>query len=151
MLQRTPLAKERDENSPSGRVLRHGGSKREKVFLPGVKDPLLPAPDAPELLLLQRIRDESHRFAIRYHRELRRKLHTRSILDELPGIGPVKRRALLRELGSLERVRHASEEELAKVSKIGAADATRIAAFFAASEPVKTATPEADPERGGED
>ena len=68
------LAKERDEESPSPRVLRHGGQKREKLFLPGVKDPVLLAPDSPALLLLQRVRDESHRFAIRYHRELRKKI-----------------------------------------------------------------------------
>ena len=102
------LAKERDEESGSARVLRHGGQKREKLFLPGVKDPVLLPPDSPALLLLQRIRDESHRFAITYHRELRRKTSLRSILDELPGIGPVKRRALLRTLGSLEKVRAAT-------------------------------------------
>ena len=124
------LAKERDDESPSRRVKRHGGTKREKLFLPGVKDPLLPQPDAPALLLLQRIRDEAHRFAIRYHRELRRKLGMRSILDELPGIGPVKRRALLRTFGSLERVKQASEEELAAVPKITAADAALVSRFF---------------------
>ncbi len=140
------LAKERDETSPGGRVLRHGGTKREKLFLTGVKDPLLPAPDAPGLLLLQRVRDESHRFAIRYHRELRRKLATRSILDELPGIGPVKRRALLRVLGSLEKVKQASEDELTRVPKITRADAGRIAAFFAV--PVKDPPETADPAGG---
>ena len=141
------LAKERDEGSPSGRVLRHGGTKREKLFLPGVKDPLLPTPDAPGMLLLQRVRDESHRFAIHYHRELRRKLSTRSIRDELPGIGPVKRRALLRVLGSLEKVKRASEDELARVPKITRADAARIAAFFAS--PVKD-PPETADSPGGE-
>ena len=83
------------------------------------------------MLLLQRVRDESHRVAIQYHRQLRKKTRLRSILDELPGIGPVKRRALLRELGSLERVRAASEEELAGVAKISRADAALIARFFA--------------------
>lgn len=140
------LAKERDDEAPSPRVKRHGGSKREKLFLPGVKDPLLPAPDAPGMLLLQRIRDESHRFAISYHRELRRKMGMRSILDELPGIGPVKRRALLRALGSLERVKNASEEELAAVPKVSAADAARIARFFRDSDSaVKPDAPPADP------
>jgi len=124
------LAKERDEESPSPRVLRHGGQKREKLFLPGVKDPVMLAPDAPALLLLQRIRDESHRFAITYHRELRRKTQLRSILDELPGIGPVKRRALLRTLGSLEKVRGATQEELEAVPKITRADAGLLHRFF---------------------
>lgn len=126
------IAKERDEDAPSPRVKRHGGQKRERLFLPGVKDPLLPAPDSPALLLLQRIRDESHRFAIRYHRELRKKVALRSILDELPGIGPVKRRALLRTLGSLDRVKGASEAEIAAVPKISGTDAALIARFFAA-------------------
>jgi excinuclease ABC subunit C len=139
------LAKERDEGSPSPRVLRHGGSKREKLFLPGVKDPVLLSPDSPALLLLQRIRDESHRFAITYHRELRKKASFRSILDELPGIGPVKRRALLRTLGSLEKVRVATLEELAAVPKITQADAAH--RFFheqAADTQVKDAVVAAD-------
>ncbi|MBW2280347.1 MAG: excinuclease ABC subunit UvrC [Deltaproteobacteria bacterium] len=140
------LAKERDDESPSPRVKRHGGTKREKLFLPGVKDPLLPQPDAPAFLVLQRIRDESHRFAIRYHRELRRKFGLRSILDELPGIGPVKRRSLLRTLGSLERVKRASEEELAAVPHVSAADAAVVARFFraAADDAVKSDAETAD-------
>jgi excinuclease ABC subunit C len=124
------LAKERDPETPGGRVLRHGGTKRERVFLPNVKDPILLAPGDPALLLLQRVRDESHRFAIAYHRELSRKTQLRSILDELPGIGPVKRRSLLRHLGSLERIKAASVEELAAVPKLGAADAALIHRFF---------------------
>ena len=146
------LAKERDEESASPRVLRHGGQKREKLFLPGVKDPVMLAPDAPALLLLQRIRDESHRFAIAYHRELRKKSQLRSILDELPGIGPVKRRALLRTLGSLEKVRAASQAELEAVPKLTKADAALVHRFFqspraetpAADTPVKNASAAAD-------
>ncbi len=124
------IAKERDEDT--ARVRRHGGSKRERIFLPGVKDPVAPPADHVGLLLLQRIRDESHRFAITYQRELRRKAATRSILDELPGIGPVKRRAVLRALGSLERLRAASLEELAAIPKLARADAERIFQFFRA-------------------
>jgi excinuclease ABC subunit C len=124
------VAKERDDEASSPRVKRHGGSKREKLFLRGVKDPLMPAPDSAAFLLLQRIRDESHRFAIRYHRELRRKAGLRSILDELPGIGPAKRRALLRGLGSLERVKAASVAELAELPRISRADAELIHRFF---------------------
>jgi excinuclease ABC subunit C len=128
------IAKERDEESPSSRVLRHGGTKRERVFRPGVKDPLSLAPDSAGLLLLQRIRDESHRFAIHYHRELRRKAGLRSILDELPGIGPKKRRALLRTFGSLERVKRATEEELTQVPGISRPNARVVYAFFHAPE-----------------
>ena len=111
--------------------LRHGGQKRERVFLPGAKDPLsCRAPDSAALLLLQRIRDESHRFAITYHRELRGKRNMRSILDELPGIGPGKRRALLRALGSLERVKRASEAELGRRAAIPRRDAGLICAVL---------------------
>ena len=142
------LAKERDDESPSPRVKRHGGVKREKLFLEGVKDPLLPPPDAPAFLFLQRIRDESHRFAIRYHRELRRKAGLRSILDELPGIGPGKRRSLLSVLGSLEGVKQASVEELTRVPKVSVKDAELIYGFFHAEadgEPVKQADESSDP------
>ena len=143
------LAKERDDESPSPRVLRHGGQKREKLFLPGVKDPILLAPDSAALLLLQRVRDESHRFAIGYHRELRKKSQFRSILDELPGIGPVKRRALLRQLGSLEKIRAASLAELEAVPKLGRRAAAIVHRFFHAEVPagleVKTDTSAADP------
>jgi excinuclease ABC subunit C len=145
------LAKERDEESPSPRVLRHGGQKREKLFLPGVKDPVLLPADSPALLLLQRVRDESHRFAISYHRELRRKSQFRSILDELPGIGPTRRRALLRHLGSLEKVRAATLAELEAVPKLGRRAAAIVHRFFHAeappevTEPVKPDTPAADP------
>jgi excinuclease ABC subunit C len=83
------------------------------------------------LLLLQRVRDESHRFAIEYQRDLRAKFAFTSILEELPGIGAVKRRALLRELGSLRAVREASEQDLARVSGISARDAATIRGFFA--------------------
>ncbi|MEE9280351.1 MAG: excinuclease ABC subunit UvrC [Myxococcota bacterium] len=137
------LAKERDDEAPSPRVRRHGGPKREKLFLPGVKDPLELRPESPATLLLQQVRDESHRFAIRYHRELRSKAGLRSILDELPGIGPVKRRALLSELGSLQRIRTATTEQLAAVRKISRADAELISRFFASSD--NDGVVEADP------
>ena len=133
-IQLASIAKERDEEAASLRVMRHGGAKRERIFLPGVKDPLLPASDDPGLLLLQRVRDESHRFAVRYHRDLRSKLATRSILDELPGIGPAKRSSLLRNMGSLERIRKASVEDLAQVPKLTRADAERIRSFFEAAD-----------------
>lgn len=135
------LAKERDEESPRARVLRHGGTKREKLFVAGVKDPIALAPDSAVLLLLQRVRDESHRFAIRYHRELRSKQGRRSVLDELPGIGPAKRRALLRAFGSLERIRRASPEQLAAVERITQADAVRIHRFFCEEEASQADSP----------
>ena len=80
--------------------------------------------------MLQRVRDESHRFAIEFQRSLRSKLGLKSILEELPGIGPGKRRALLRHLGSLRAVRSASKSELASVPGLGARDADTIWRFF---------------------
>jgi excinuclease ABC subunit C len=124
------LAKERDEESPGRRVRRSGGLKAERVFLPGVRDPVLLAPSSRALLLLQRVRDESHRFAIEFQRDLRSKLGLTSILEELPGIGPGKRRALLRKLGSLRAVRGASEEDLAAVPGVSVRDAATIRRFF---------------------
>ena len=151
------LAKERDEDSPSQRVLRHGGTKREKVFLPGVKDPVALPSDSPALFLLQRVRDESHRFAITYHRELRKKTQFRSILDELPGIGPTRRRALLRTLGSLERIRSATLAELEAVPKLGRRAAATVHRFFhgdpavaEVTEEVKAEAPAADSSTGSD-
>jgi excinuclease ABC subunit C len=135
------LAKERDLESPTPRVRRSGGLKGERVFLPGRKDPVLLPPSSRGLLLLQRIRDESHRFAIEFQRQLRQKLHLTSILEELPGIGPTKRRALLRELGSLRAVRAARRDELAAVPGISERDADTLRRFFAALE-----KPEEEPE-----
>ncbi len=126
------LAKERDEESPSPRVKRSGGLKAERVFLPERVNPVLLLPSSRGLLLLQRIRDEAHRFAIEFQRSLRRRVGMLSVLEEIPGIGPTKRRALLRELGSLKRVREAGVAELAAVKGVARADAERIHAFFQA-------------------
>ncbi|MEE9609078.1 MAG: excinuclease ABC subunit UvrC [Myxococcota bacterium] len=124
------LAKERDEESAQPRVRRSGGLKAERVYRPGRKDPVMLSPSSRGLLFLQRVRDEAHRFAIEFQRALRAKVGMTSILEELPGIGPSKRRALLRELGSLRAVREAGEAELAAVSGISARDAATIQRFF---------------------
>ncbi|MBW2273592.1 MAG: excinuclease ABC subunit UvrC [Deltaproteobacteria bacterium] len=126
------IAKERDLGSASLRVKRGGGLKAERLFRPGRANPLSLPPSSRGLLLLQRVRDESHRFAIEYQRQLRLKLSLTSILEELPGIGPGKRRALLRQLGSLRRIREAGEEELAAVTGVSRRDAQTIHAFFRA-------------------
>jgi excinuclease ABC subunit C len=88
------------------------------------------APNARGLLLLQHVRDESHRFAIEFQRKLRAKAGMTSILEELPGIGPTKRKALLRQLGSLRAVRGASQAELQAVPGISARDAATVFRFF---------------------
>jgi excinuclease ABC subunit C len=87
----------------------------EEVFQPGRRQPLLLDHSTPELQLLQRVRDEAHRFALAHHRTRRDKAMTSSLLDELPGVGPVRKRALLAHFGSPEAVVAASSEELQAV------------------------------------
>ena len=91
----------------------------EEVFIPGRAEPLILAHDTPELQLLQRLRDEAHRFAITHHRQRRDSQLTASILDEVPGIGPARKRALLTHFGSPEAVMSASQAELEAVSGVG--------------------------------
>ncbi len=129
------ISKERDTESPSPRVKRSGGLKAERLFRPGRANAIMLAKSSRGLLLLQRVRDESHRFAIEYQRDLRSKFGMTSILEELPGIGAVKRRSLLRGLGSLRAVREASVEQLAAVVGISARDAETIHRFFASAVP----------------
>ena len=127
------LAKERDEGSPSPRVRRSGGLKAERVFVPRRKEAVLLSPSSRGLLLLQRVRDESHRFAIEFQRALRNRVGLTSVLQEIPGIGPAKRRALLKHLGSLRGVRAASVEALAAVPGLSARDAETVRRFFDAA------------------
>ncbi len=100
-----------------------GLAKRmEEVYFPDAAEPLRIARTAEALYLLQRIRDEAHRFAVEYHRKLRSKGMVDSILDEAPGIGPVRKRALLRRFGSLRKLREAEVEDLAEVVPGAVAD-----------------------------
>jgi excinuclease ABC subunit C len=140
------LAKQRDNESRSPRVRRSGGLKSERVFVPGRRDGVALPASSRALLLLQRIRDESHRFAIGFQRELRSKAGLISILEEVPGIGPGKRRALLRELGSLRAVRGASAERLAAVPGISPRDAATLRGFFDALKAAREAEPAAPEE-----
>ncbi len=94
--------------------------EREELFLPGVSEAILLSPTSPALYLVQRLRDEAHRFAITYHRSLRSKASVRSAFDELPGVGPKRKRALLRVFGSIKQVRDAPVEQIAAVPGIGA-------------------------------
>jgi excinuclease ABC subunit C len=100
--------------------------EREELFLPGRSDPVVLPATSPALYLLQRLRDEAHRFAITYHRKLRAAAQTRSILDDLPGVGPARKRALLRVFGSAKEVRAATVDEIASVPGIPRALAERI-------------------------
>ncbi|MGO9263594.1 MAG: excinuclease ABC subunit UvrC [Candidatus Binataceae bacterium] len=109
------LAKQHVLNDPRARAVE---KSEERVFLPNRKDPIVLPKNSTALFLLVRIRDEAHRFAITYNRELRRRARLRSVLDDIEGIGPVRRRALLRYFGSLRRIREASIDQLALVNGV---------------------------------
>ena len=109
-------AREAMESASVGQIPTVGLAKQhEELYLPGRPEPVILPRDSQGLYLLQRIRDEAHRFAITYHRKLRDARTTQSILDEIPGIGPRRRKALLERFGSLEAIRQATVEELAAV------------------------------------
>ena len=93
-----------------------GLAKRmEEVYLPGQPEPIRIPRDEEALYLLQQVRDEAHRFAITYHRNLRSKRMVDSVLDEIPGIGPTRKRVLLKKFGSLKQIRDAAPDELAEL------------------------------------
>jgi excinuclease ABC subunit C len=92
----------------------------EELFIPGRRAPLVLDHSTPELQLLQRVRDEAHRFAVTHHRSRRDRAMTRSLLDDLPGVGPARKRALLAHFGSPDAVASASSEELQAVSGVPA-------------------------------
>ena len=94
------------------------GVTAEQIFLPNIKDPIMLRPTSPILFLLQQIRDEAHRFAITFHRQRRNKQTLKSAIEEIPGIGPVKRKALLRHFGSVKKLLAASVEEVKQVKGI---------------------------------
>lgn len=112
------LAKARTERTGAGRF--------ERIFVPGEPDPRIPAPDSPEALLLTRIRDEAHRFAISYHRKVRSQMATESALDAIEGVGARWRRELLTRFGSVAAIRAASLDELLAVPGLGRRRALRI-------------------------
>ena len=88
----------------------------EEVFVPGSADPIRIPRQSEALYLLQRVRDEAHRFAITYHRQLRGKRMTKSVLDDVPGLGPARRKRLIAELGGVKAVKQASLEDLQALS-----------------------------------
>lgn len=105
------------------------GMTQEKIFLPGKSDPVLLPLHSPLLFLLQRIRDEAHRKAIGFHRQSRTKRTITSLIDEIPGIGDVKRQRLLSHFGSLQRILEASEDALMEVKGINSRDVAQIKKF----------------------
>jgi len=100
--------------------------QNEEVFIPGAPQPVHLAKDSAALHILQRARDEAHRFAISYHRKLRHKEAIASALDDIPGIGPRRKRALLRKFGSVEAIRQASLDDVSKTEGITPALARKV-------------------------
>jgi excinuclease ABC subunit C len=117
------LAKERVTRDASAVAL---SRRPERLFVPGRKNPVVLRTNSTALFLLQRARDEAHRFANAYHRRLRDRAGLRSPLDDVPGIGPRRRRELLRHFGSLRRLRSATVEEVAAVPGVSLELAARI-------------------------
>jgi excinuclease ABC subunit C len=100
--------------------------EHEELYIPDQSEPIVLPRDSQALFLVQRVRDEAHRFAVTFHRARRTRSTIRSLLDEIPGIGPRRRRELLRRFGSVEGIRQASIEEIAAVPGINRALAERI-------------------------
>ena len=92
--------------------------KLEEVFIPSISDPIVIKKTSPALMLLKRIRDEAHRFAITYNRKVRSKRTIKSVLDEIKGIGPAKRQLLLKTFGSVARIKQLNADELTKLKGI---------------------------------
>jgi excinuclease ABC subunit C len=109
-----------------------GLAKRlEEVWTPGEEYPIILPRSSEGLYLLQRVRDEAHRFAITYHRQKRGKAATSSVLDDVPGLGPARRKALIKHFGSVRKLTAASVEEIAVVPGIGPRLAATVAAVLA--------------------
>ena len=124
------LAKGRTESSVTGEKI------GEQVFLPHISEPIMLSPSAPELLFLDKVRDEAHRFAITYHRKLRDKEYYKSPLDEIPGIGAARKKALMKCFGSIEGIRNATIEQLIEISKLPPKQAHEIYHYFHKTEAV---------------
>jgi excinuclease ABC subunit C len=117
-----------------------GLAKRlEEVWLPGQEDPVVLPRTSEGLYLLQRIRDEAHRFAITHHRSRRSKSMVESVLDDVPGLGEVRRKSLLRQFGSLKKLRAATVDEIAAVPGIGPRTAEAIVAALGEQSGARTA------------
>ena len=104
--------------------------QREEIFLPGESLPIETAPDQPGVQLLRRLRDEAHRFAVSFHRQQRSKRMQRSRLDEIPGLGHYRQKQLLATFRSIDYIREASVDQLAKVPGIGPRVAEQIHEYF---------------------
>jgi excinuclease ABC subunit C len=110
------------------------GESRDKIFVPGRSNPIAFGKDADLLLFLQRVRDESHRLAVSFHRRRRGKASLRSLLDDIPGVGPQRKKALIQRFGSMAALRRATGDEMAAVPGIGPERAAQIVRALSAQE-----------------
>jgi excinuclease ABC subunit C len=137
------LAKERDTTAPAQAPRAPGtdekpaavvpaGPQPDRVFLPQAKDAIPIRANSAEMFVLQRLRDEAHRFAVTFHRSQRKKRTIQSELSRVPGIGPARQRELLRHFGSLKKVREASLADLLAAPGITRKTASALRDYFAA-------------------
>ncbi len=138
------------DSGPGGVALCGLAKRLEEVWLPGEEDPVILPRASEALYLLQRIRDEAHRFAITYHRQKRSRSMVRSALDDVPGLGETRRKALLRTFGSLTRIRAATVDQIAEVPGIGRRTAQAVVDVLAPTNPagVDAAPRAVDPHTG---
>jgi len=106
------------------------GRDREKIFIPDRRDPIILQKNSKALLLLQQIRDEAHRFALNYHQKLRKRQNLRSILEDIPGVGLVRKKALLKHFGSLKSIKDASINDLTTIPEMNIKAAKNVSEFF---------------------
>lgn len=129
----------------------HGAiGEHEQIFVPSAPEPITLPRGSQGLYLIQRIRDEAHRFAITYHRQVRSAKTFTSLLDEIPGIGPKRKKMLLRHFGSVRSIAAASVDELTAIEGMTRDAAERVKEFIGAKEAAKLTVPEGDEEHGRE-
>jgi len=132
------IAKSRVKANVRGRVVERS---EERFFLPGRKNPVILRRGSAALFLLERLRDEAHRFAITHHRKVRSKSQLKSSLDDIPGVGPRRQRALLKHFGSLKKIKAASLAELQTMPGLPRSIAEQVYRYFHPEANIKTDSP----------
>jgi excinuclease ABC subunit C len=107
-----------------------GEKKPDRVFIPKIKDPVKLRPNSAELFLLARVRDEAHRFANVLHKKLRKRRALRSALEDVPGIGAVRKKELLKHFGSLKKIKEATLDDITQAPGMNQAAAEALFHFF---------------------
>lgn len=126
------VAKSRVKANVRGRAVERS---EERFFLPGRKNPVVLRRGSAALFLLERLRDEAHRFAITYHRKVRGKAQLQSVLTEIPGVGPKRHKALLKHFGSLKKIKAARLDDLLAMPGLPTDTANKIFHYFKSSDP----------------